>query len=150
MGNIQQVMWILMIWPLQRLSLILLFVFTIFFSHSAYSQCPQISVNSTNIATDNKKGNITISTTADVNFLSVRVMLYNFDEAVYYYDSWNRENIPNHLKFNIGINSNSINIKDLPQGDYAIVIEQQGCKKQVLGLGYSGFPNSAIKIARQD
>ena len=73
-------------------------------------------------------------------------MVYDYDEAKFYFDSWNREKIVDLRGVNVRIGSDRIEIQGLPAGDFGIVVENQGCPKQVIGSGYSGFPNSAIKI----
>ena len=74
-------------------------------------------------------------------------MVYNFDDARFYYDSWYRESAVNNVaRIKIRISPQEINIRDLPPGDFSIVIDTQGCKRRIIGRGYSGFPDSAIRI----
>ncbi len=111
-----------------------------------YGQCPALSSKNTNIKVDASKGEISISTTVGVNFAASRILLYDYDQPAYYYDSWHRENITNSNKLDIRINPGEIEIKNLPAGDYAIIVDRQGCGRAVLGRGFSGFPDSGIKI----
>ena len=125
---------------------VLLILFTFFLNNRLYAQCPEFSLKNTNIDVNEARGNISISTSVNINFSLVRVMLYDFNEAKFYFDSDHRENVTEIRGLNVRIYTNRIESRGLPAGDFGIVIEKQGCQKQVIGSGYSGFPNSAIKI----
>jgi hypothetical protein len=111
-----------------------------------FSQCPGFSSKNTNISVEPDQGNFSIKLNSDINLNTLRVMLYNYDAPGYYYDSWNRERVNDVSGLRVMVNPENISVRGLPAGDFSIIIEKEGCKKQVIGLGYSGFPNSAIKI----
>ena len=118
----------------------------IVFHLQAFGQCPKFNSGNISISVDKDAKTISLTTTSDINFSTTRVKLYDFSESAYYYDSWRREHIKTDSNIKVRIFSKEINVSDLPAGDFTIVVEVQGCKEQALGLDYSGFPYSAIKI----
>ena len=123
---------------------IILFILTM--TIEVYGQCPNLDKGNTKISLNKSNKSISVSTTAEIDLSATRVMVYEFDEGVYYYDSRHLEKTKNIKEITVTVYSQEINVQGLPSGDFSIVVEKSGCKLQALGLGYSGFPNSAIRI----
>jgi hypothetical protein len=68
------------------------------------------------------------------------------DNRSYYFDSERNKPVVQDQKLSFDIKSNELIIKRLLPGDYVIILENDGCEKQIIGWGYSGLPNSAIRI----
>jgi hypothetical protein len=111
-----------------------------------FAQCPQLNSENTKTSFDKNSRQVTILTTSETDFISQRVIIWEYDEAVYYYDSKNKVTVKNVPELIITISSKKIFISGLPSGDYSVIIDKEGCKQQVIGLGYSGFPNSGIRM----
>ncbi len=126
--------------------LIFFSILSLFLYIPAFSQCPAITKNNTNISVEQGKNEITLTTGLQINFSTARILLYDFDKNAYCFDSRRMEKVSPDLNIKVRTNTNEINVRDLPSGDFAIVVEFPGCKRQALGLDYSGFPYSAIKV----
>ena len=146
MGNIRRILVVMVLKPglLKLIAFnVVLLIFTI---SAAFSQCPGFSSKNTNISVDQSSGTVSISTSSETDFRSVRILIWNFDDKTYYFDSGHIERTKENISVNVRINSKDLMIKRLPPGDYSVVVEKAGCKLNQIGLGYSGLPDSGIKI----
>ncbi len=80
----------------------------------------------------------------DLPLSEFTIQLYNFDNARYYVDeSGQNTTIDNDINYNV--TGSVIEFNNVPEGDFGIIMIQSGCKEQIVGFGYSGFPDSAIR-----
>lgn len=110
------------------------------------AQCPDINPEEVEIVVDQSNRQITMRYGADINFRQMNLSLYNMDDESYYFDSERKKQVVDIKGLSVNIKNNSLVINKLIPGDYVIVIENPGCEKQVIGWGYSGLPNSGIRI----
>jgi len=126
-------------------TLVLMLIFLNSFN-TVNAQCPIIDQNDVEIEVTQSKGQIDITCLADIDFRRMGLSLYNMDNGSYYFDSERKKPVVEGQKLTFDIKSNQLIIKKLLPGDYVIIIENSGCEKQIIGWGYSGLPNSAIRI----
>ena len=121
--------------------------FTLLFSdQNGTVQCPAFDNNNTIITIDNPGNGFKVTTNLEIDFSSMRILIYDYETANYFYDSWNREDVHFEDSLKLFSTSNSIHVTGLPPGDFSVITEISGCPVKQIGLGFSGFPNSAIKI----
>lgn len=113
---------------------------------SAFAQCPDINPEEVEINVDQASKQIMIYSTGDMNFRGMAISLYNMDDGSYYFDSEKKKQVVGVRGLSVNIRNSELEIKNLIPGDYVIIIENPGCEKQLIGWGYSGLPNSAIRV----
>ena len=123
-----------------------LFILLIITSFSASGQCPDFAKEFFNIETSQNTIQIEALKEFDEDFTSMRVLIYNLDNKQYYFDTQGKEKIDESRRANVTINRNYININGITPGDFVLLLEPNGCPQKMVGWGYSGFPNSAIRI----
>jgi hypothetical protein len=133
---------------LKKLAFVTLVLALIFFTPfvSAVAQCPDINPEEIEINVDQSSKQITVYSTRETNFRGMDISLYNMDDGSYYFDSKRRKEVVDVRGLSVSIRNNELEIKNLIPGDFVIIIENPGCEKQVIGWGYSGLPNSAIRV----
>ena len=112
----------------------------------SYGQCITLNSSNTGISFSNDRKEVIIESTSKMDLSSVRMLIYDYQGDYYTYDSWNREKVNNITGLQINRSYNKVNISGLIKGDYIIIFEQQNCKKQILGQGFSGFPLIGIQV----
>jgi hypothetical protein len=115
-------------------------------SISTRAQCPEVHPEEIEIQVDQSIRQIKIQSVSEINFRQVGLSLYNMDNGTYYFDSERKKQVVDSKGLSVNIKSNSLVVNKLMPGDYVIIIENPGCEKQVIGWGYSGLPNSGIRI----
>jgi len=113
---------------------------------SAFAQCPEISSDEIEIDVDQGTRRIDIRADSDINFRRMALSLYNMDDGAYYYDTEKRKDVVDIRGLSVNVRSNELEVRNLIPGDFVIIIENNGCAKQVIGWGFSGLPNSGIRI----
>ena len=132
-----------------RIFQILSVVYILFFPLKNFAQCITIDKGDYEIEVINSGNTYSLEVRfelADMDLNEFNIQLYNFDNASYYSDETGR----NRLATNSGIilqkNRLLLKFSGVPEGDFGIILEKNGCGNQIIGYGYSGFPYSAIQI----
>lgn len=111
-----------------------------------YAQCPQINHENIEINVNLSGRQIFIQNSTDIGFENFNVSLYNMDNKSYYYDSERKKDILEVSGLSVNISNSIIEINNITPGDFVIILENNGCDKQVIGWGHSGLPHSGIRI----
>ena len=126
-----------------------IFIILFFFQFSIVkSQCLQITKEDYQIEIDHSgdKAISIIFNLSDLDLNNFNIQLYNYSNAEYYFDKNGQEKVNNDKKVTCNISTGMLLFRNLPPGDYAVVLRIGNCQPNIIGKGFSGFPNSAILI----
>jgi hypothetical protein len=121
------------------LSLVLVFILS---GSYGFSQCLEKDLVSLNLNNDEEL-EINLSNFSG-NLTSYQLRLYNYETT----NDFISVNLTGVQGSNIEFNRNEkkIIIKSIPAGDYLVIFENSACQNIYVGEGFSGFPNSGIRI----
>lgn len=121
------------------LSVLLVFILS---STSGFSQCLEKELVSLKL-TSNNELEIDLSSFSG-NLTSYQLRIYNYETT----NDFISINLSSAQEVNIEINrvEKRIIIKGIPEGDYLVIFENSACQNIYVGEGFSGFPNSGIRI----
>ena len=113
----------------------------IFSSSLSYSQC--LSKELVSVELNNDELTIDLRNYSG-DLKSYKLRIYNYERA----DDFISVNLFNTNSIDVEFNNNEnvIIIKNISEGDYLIIFENSACDNIYVGEGFSGFPNSGIRI----
>jgi hypothetical protein len=132
-----------------RIIQILLLVCILFFPFKNQAQCTTIDKDDYEIELFKFSSTYTLELrflSTDINLNEYYIQLYNFDNALYYSDESGRRSVINDSGIILNKSGSILRFSGVPDGDFGIILEKNGCENQIIGYGYSGFPYSAIHV----